>query len=153
MKRNLNKAAQNRVDEAYSSTRVSENTDASGTEKQSTDKVKARRSILKTTGIVVAALFFGGAGIYCGIKYGNFDKVPTGMLGSDHAYEETLDDSNWENGSGTNSGSSSGASTDSESSEEDSVADHDPNRGDRPDPDAPILASVSAATGYDLVLR
>ena len=152
MKRNLNKAAQNRVDEAYSSTRVSENTDASGTETQSTDKVKAR-GILKTTIIVVMMLFLGGAGTYCGIKYANFDNVPTDMQGSNHKYEENIDDSNWENGSGTNSGSSSGASTDNESSEEDSVADHDPNRGDRPDPDAPILASVSAATGYDLVLR
>lgn len=152
MKRNLNKAAQNRADKAYSSTRVSENTDASGTEKQSTDKVKAR-GFLKTIGIVVLSLFLGGAGTYCGVKYAKFDGVGTDMQGSGHAYEETIGDSNWENGSGTNSGSSSGASTDSESSEEDSVADHDPNRGDRPDPDAPILARVSAATGYDLVLR
>lgn len=152
MKRNLNKAAQNRADEAYSSTRVSENTDASGTETQSTDKVKAR-GFLKTTIIVVMTLFLVGAGTYCGVKYAKFDGVGTDMQGSNHVYKENIGDSNWENGSGTNSGSSSGASTDSESSEEDSVADHDPNRGDRPDPDAPILASVSAATGYDLVLR
>ena len=152
MKRNLNKAAQNRVDEAYSSTRVSENTDASGTETQSTDKVKAR-GFLKTTGIVVLSLFLVVTGTYFCIKYAKFDGVGTDMQGSNHVYKEDIGDSNWENGSGTNSGSSSGASTDSESSEEDSVADHDPNRGDRPDPDAPILASVSAAPGYDLVLR